>query len=209
MAFAFSSSGIGFFNNATVTINSATYTGGNTYLFFVGTTANAVTPTDSPTVSSGGLTLVKRGTIGTGNKRIIVYSCDVVSTTTTGITFTYAEAQLVHTYAIYLGTSIAPFVFDNVASNSGTSIDPSITMGTTKNSHIVGYFMNDKNPFAGTAESGWTEGNDGGNGFGPTGFASYYRNTTTDNTIQVTAASSTWVGLGIQYSSASRRIYIC
>lgn len=209
--FSFAASGMAFVNSATVTVVSDTYAAGSTYILFIGTRANAVTPTDNPTVSSGSLTLTKRGSVGAGDKRIIVYTTTVgASSVTTAITFTYAESQLVHSTATYSATAanINGFAFSAVASNSGTSANPAITLLSTSSAHTIGYFMNNLNPFTGAAESGWTEDIDGGNGSGPTGRAAYRRNSTTDNTINVTAASSTWLGLAIQYTLERRIISI-
>jgi hypothetical protein len=201
--FSFSSASRGFFNTQTLTIGSGTYTAGTTYLIFLGTTRSGATPTDNPTVSSGTLTLTKRGTATGTDSRIIAYTFTPASTTTTAISFTYAEAQLVHIYAIYSAASLVGFENINTISAGGTGADPLLTLPSTGTSCTVGFFLNNRNPFTGTAEAGWTEGTD--NGISTTGYASYNRNVTSDNTLTVTSASATWTGLGIQFTN--RRVF--
>lgn len=204
--FTFNTSSASFVGSATFTIASRTYTGGNTYVVFVATSVSSGTPTDNPSVSSGTLTLTKQGTISGTKCRIICYTFTPASNTTTAITLTYAESQAAQFYAIYTGSSLGTFTTVSVSTAGNTSADPSITMPIATTSHTIGYFFNNKNPFGGTAESGWAEDFDNGIAT-PWGQAGYHRNTTTDNTIQVTAASSTWIGLGIQYTQAQRRIF--
>jgi len=176
-------------NNATVTIGSGTYTVGRTYVFFINTTAVS-DPTDNPTVSSGGLTLVKRTTVAGGNRRIIVYSITVASTETTAITFTFAESQIVHMIATYESVAFPGNVI-NTQTGTTTGADPSLTVGVTSTAYTIGYFMNDRDPFGGTAEGSWTEDIDNGLA-NPYGQYAVHRNVTTDNTIVVTSASSNW-----------------
>jgi hypothetical protein len=184
-------------NNAVVTIGSGTYTIGRTYVFFINTTAVS-DPTDNPTVSSGGLTLVKRTTVAGGNRRIIIYSITVASTETTAITFTFAESQIVHMIAIYESVAFPGYII-NTQTGTTTGTDPSLTVGVTSTANTIGYFMNDRNPFGGTAEGSWTEDIDNGLA-NPYGQYAVHRNSTTDNTIVVTAASSNWIGAAIQFS---------
>jgi hypothetical protein len=203
--FSILSTSRGFFNNATVTIGSASYTAGVTTVFFVATTVSLGTPTDNPTVSSGSLTLNKLGTITWGSNRIIAYMCIPAANTTTSITFTYAEAQAQHFYGVYNGTT-GELTGTTAVAATATSTDPSITLPSKGNSHVIAYFFNNTNPVGGTAEAGWTEDFDAGNAI-PNGHAGYHRNSTSDNTVQVTAASSTWGGIAVQFHR--RRIINC
>lgn len=197
-------SSIAFINNATLTISSGTYTAGNTYVFFI-TTSSASTPTDNPTISSGSLTLTKRHTVTGATQRIIAYTCTPASTTTTAITFTYAETQGLHIYVIYEGNNIGRYKLINSAGvNETTGANPSLTLPSTNNSVTCAYFINGRNPFAGTEEAGWTEDIDTGTA-STFGNAAYHRNVTTDNTVSVTATSSTYMGIAVQFSF--RRIF--
>lgn len=195
-----------FINNAVATIGSQSYTSGRTYVYFFCTTVSSGNPTDNPTISSGSLTLVKQGTIASGGMRIIAYTCSVTSTTTTAITATYAETQGRFFYVIYHATAgIDTHTAILTNTNNATGTDPSITMPSVADSYTMGIFMNKTSPFGSTPESGWTEDEDVGLG-GPFGETCVSRNNTTDNTIQLTSASSEWIGLGIQFANA-RRIF--
>jgi hypothetical protein len=197
-----------FVGSATLTMAGGTYTSGNTYVFFVNTTrSGGGVPSDNPTVSSGSLTLVKRATVTGSNNRIICYTAVCGSTTTTSITFTYAETQAVHFYAYYEGTSLSGFTVISTATGGATGTNPSITLPSSKLSCTIGYFFNgNSSAFGGTPESGWTEDFD--NGIVNASEAGYHRDSTTDNTVDVTAASSTWTGIAIQFST-KRRIFNC
>jgi hypothetical protein len=196
--FSLNGSSRAFVNNATLSISSQLYTAGHVYVFFINTSASGVNPTDNPTVSSGSLTLVKQTTVAGGNRRIIIYTVTPSSNATTAITFTFAETQLNHLYAIYESST---FVGNTINTQTGgtTGTDPTLTVGVTSNAYTIGYFYNDVNPFGGTAETDWTEDVDGGLGT-PAGQYAVHRNSTTDNTILVTAASSNWIGVAIQFS---------
>lgn len=180
---------------AVVTINSTTYTAGRTYVFFIGTFAG-VAPTDDPTISSGGLTLTKRGTqAGSFNDRWIAYTADVPSDVTTAITFTYAESQNTKVSIVYY-TDLNTSRSYAVAGATGSTADPTITL-TARTASVIAAFSNNVNPFTGTPESGWTEDVDAGFS-GPIGRYAMHRNNTTDNTPTVTSSASNWTGIALQ-----------
>jgi hypothetical protein len=189
-----------------VTINSGTYTNNRTYIFLICSFA-ASTPTDNPTISSGGLTLTKRGTTtGSFNDRWIVYTANVTGgDVTTSITFTYAESQNTKITAIYYTDYNGSNQYE-VAGNTGTGADPSITF-TARTASIVCGFSNNQNPFGGTPESGWTEDDDAGSAT-PIGRYLMHRSSTTDNTPIVTASASNWTGIALSVYALRRRIII-
>lgn len=197
--FGLSSTSEGFIGTSVLTVSSRTYNAGDTYLFFITTTRTGAIPSDNPTVSSGSLVLVKQNTVTGFTYRMILYTCHCASTVTTTITFTYAEAQNVHFFAIYGSSNLGGLEKIYSATNSGSGADPTITLPLVKNSHNVGVFFNNVSThFGGSPESGWTEDFDQGIiGFSQAG---YHKNSTTDNTIQVTASASDWIGVGVQYS---------
>lgn len=188
---------------AVVTINSSTYVASRTYIFLVGTFA-ASTPTDNPTISSGGLTLTKRGTQAGGfNDRWIIYTADVPSDVTTAITFTFAESQNTKVSIIYY-TDLNVSRSYAVAGATGSTADPSISL-TARTASVISAFSNNANPFTGTPESGWTEDVDAGFAT-PTGRYSMHRDNTTDYTPTVTSSASNWTGIAIQIYGRRRII---
>ena len=171
----------------------------STQVLFIGTKASTP-PTDNPTISGDGgrFTFTKRGTVVSGNIRMICYTYTSTKDTTVAIVFTYAEAQTWFTYQFYTITFVGAVKKTRMstASNSGSGADPSIAVPYTALSSTAAFFINDKNPFGATAESGWSLDFNGGNAFA--GICSVHRNSTTDNTVQITAAASVWVGMALQ-----------
>ncbi len=196
--FSLNTSSAAYVNSPVLAVASGSYFIGRTYVIFLATTA-ATNPTDNPTISAAsGMSLIKRGTIAGGNRRIIVYSFFVTSTATQSMTFTYAESQISQFFVIYVDLYQGVYRLPSVVSSSGVSANPLITMPNTKSSNTIGMFMNNTNSFGGTAESGWSSTTFAYGG--ALGGYAVFRNLTTDNTINVTASSSDWIGLGIQFS---------
>lgn len=193
-----------FVGSDTFTISGGTYGAGKTYVLFVATTAfSGGVPSDNPAISSGPLVLTKIATVTNAVSRLIVYTFTPSATVSQTITLTYAESQGQHFRAMYEGTGLAGMTL-SVVTGSGTDANPSIAAPSIATSYTVGYFFNNKNPFGGTPESGWAESFDTGTAT-PYGHAGYHRNATTDNTVQVTAAASNWLGAAVQFTG--RRVF--
>lgn len=100
-------------------------------------------------------------------------------------------------------SDISQFVID-----SSNSANPTITLAPIHSgSAILSVFINNTNPFSGSPESGWTEIIDGGCTTSGTYTIGYYhmdRTSTSDNTPTVTASSSTWMGIALEFIGTRR-----
>lgn len=187
-------------------VGPATYTAGRLYIYVAQTTGT----TNAGTISSTTLTWDNLGGIGNSTNRIQVYRC-MPSATVSGETVTlgtFGGGSTGYTVTIYeitgvvqTGTNGADAVAQINSAGPTTGADPAITLSALSGSGsaVIGWFSNDANPFAGTQEAGgWSEIYDSGYSSPTTGFYETARNGTTDNTVVVTAASSTWIGVALE-----------
>lgn len=188
------------------------------YIIFIGTSNAAGTPATVSITGAG--TWTELGTAGgqlnaSGNRRMQAFRHLATSTTTIFPTVTYSGTQDGGTLFIYrvdgvviTGTNGSDAIIQTVG-NSANGADPSITMAAlTSGSAVITSFINETNPFGGTAEAGWFEEYDGGYTVPDTGGYSMHRVGSSDNTPTVTAASSNWGGLAVEFKAAFRRIII-
>lgn len=196
------------FTNATLGSNN--FIAGRLYLIFV-TTTKATTP-ETPTMSGTGQTWTQINTVANSTQRITAFRFYCTADNTNDATIFVGPNQtsyIINRYEITgmltTGTNGSDAIVQS-AVNNATGANPSITLSSitsSRNAVIVG-LSNNTNPFSGTAEAGWTENYDGGTTL-PTGGYTMYRLNTTDNTPVVTAASSDWVGIGVEIKTAIRR----
>lgn len=182
-----------------------TYTAGRLYLFIVQTTGT----TNNGTVSSTTLTWTSVGNIGNSTNRIQVFRCMPSSTATseTVTIGTFGGGSTGYSFAMYeitgvptTGTNGADAIVQAVTTGPTTGTDPTINLAAISGNGnaVIGWFSNDANPFTGAQESGWSEIYDSGYSTPTTGMYETARNPTVDNTVVVTAASSTWIGIAIE-----------
>lgn len=195
-------------DNTVVSIGSASYSGGNMYVFYIWTTVAELNPTDNPTVAFGtdpAAVFDKRATVTGTNSRLIVYTFQPPANVTTTITLTYAELQTNTVYfAFACSSSGGRFnILEILTQSETTSADPSFTFASNPTMSYIGGFINNTNPFGGTAEASWTEVFDSGLAT-PMGYYGVSRNNTSDNTLVVTKASSTWMGIGLALRNTAR-----
>lgn len=200
-------------NSSSFGIGGANFTAGKLYLFIAMTTGT----TNNGSISSTSTTWTNVINTGNSTRRIQVFRCiptvnassEVVLIGTFGSSATgYAFDCWEITGIDATGTNGENAIIQAVAGGT-TGADPSISMAAfaSGRSSGIGLFFNSVNPFAGTAESGWTEDVDGGYDDPVTGAYFMYRNLTSDNTPTVTAASSDWIGVGIELKPSGRRIF--
>lgn len=203
-------------NASAIGVSNKTYTAGRLYLYITATTGTTNPGTISGTTSSTWNTVVS---IGNSTRRIQIFRF-LPTTTITGETVNiggFGGAMSGSALAIWeisgadqSGTNGSGAIVQVVDNSGSPSADPSITLAAiSKNKNaVISLFINDINPFGGTPESGWNEYFEGGYDDPATGVYLMDRSTTTDNTLNVTASSSNWIGVGIEIMSAFRRIII-
>lgn len=198
----------GFATTGIGSIGSQTYVAGKLYILFAGTT----NPTNPATVSLSGGTWTEIANIVSdgGDMRLQAFRFAPAVDTTTAVTIIYTGSQnggYIQLCEIrgadVSGTNGSNAIVQAVTNAIDASANPSITMmaiANARNSVIAG-FINNRNPFGGTAESGWTEQHEGGYATPDTGGIYITRAMTTDNTPTITAAASNWAGIAIEIKS--------
>jgi hypothetical protein len=195
-------------NAVSVAKAATTYTAGRLYIIFSAATGalNAGSATST--------TLTWTSLVSTGNstRRINVFYCMPASTVgseTVGVSWG-AAGTTGYTWAIWEITGVpttsggADAVLQS-ATGGTTGADPSITLAAlTAGNTVISFFVNSVNPFAGTAESGWTEDFDDGYATPDAGSYVMSRINTSDNTPTVTASSSDWIGVAIELKGRRR-----
>jgi hypothetical protein len=189
----------------------------NLYIIFVGTSNAGGTPATVSITGAG--TWTEIGTSGgqlnnSGNRRMQAFRQVATSTTTIFPTVSYSGSQdggVLYIFRIdgvvITGTNGSDAIVQTVG-NSGNSANPSVTMSALSNrAGVIMTFISETNPPAGSAESGWTEEHDGGYTVPDTGGYLMHRVNTTDNTPTVTASSSNWGALAIEFKASGRRIF--
>lgn len=169
---------------------------------------------------TGGETWDQVAAFGTFTRRIRVMRCmpgsNISSDVTASFTFgNYPNSIHFRIYSITNVTTganganaIRQFVID-----SAVSADPSLNLGSVlSNTGVLAFFSGSNNPFSGTAESGWTEVVDAGCATYPgssyiNGMYDMRRVGGSDPTPSFTAASSTWMGIALEFIG-TRRIII-
>lgn len=131
------------------------------------------------------------------------------------ITYTYTGTQDgggIEAYEISnmsrAGTNGSGAIVQAVTNSADASTTAQVNLAAitrSKNAVICG-FINNLNPFGGSAEAGWTEGDDVGYDTPTTGAYVMYRASTTDDNPRVTITSSNYAGLGIEILGACRRL---
>lgn len=199
------------------TMVDITFTAGKLYILTVYSDSSNVFGTLSG-VSETFTPLVQ---IGAHARKLAVYRMMPTSTTTTqDLTISWSFG----TFPSYLSAIISEVsgvpIGDNggnavkqVVIDSNTSANPVLTFsaGMGSGSAVLTVFENNRSPFNGTPESGWTEDGDGGCATFPAssyivGTYIMHRTSTNDNTPTVTATSSTWRGVGLLFDTPRRTI---
>jgi hypothetical protein len=113
------------------------------------------------------------------------------------------------TNVLTTGTNGADAIVQVVTAPDNATIHPTITMASlgARASVITGW-MNDINPPAGTAESGWSETEDDGFATPDRGGYSMVRQNTSDNTPSWAEGGglfSNWAGIAIELRASGRR----
>lgn len=197
-------------NATSFSLGPATFTAGRLYLFIAQTTGT----TNPGTISSTTLTWTSVASVGNSTNRIQVFRC-VPGSTAIGETVTlgtfgggstgYSVAYYEITGVVTTGTNGADAIVQAVTQAATTGTDPTINLAAISGNRnaVIGWFSNDANPFGGAEESGWTEIFDSGYSTPTTGMYETARNPTNDNSVVVTAASSTWIGIAIELKAAT------
>jgi hypothetical protein len=204
-------------------------TGGSSSTFSAGTTASlsvsfvAGKPTilivesqstatpNIPTLTTVGYTWIQLATVTTNSNtsRFVRQTAFVCYPTVTAATVTTNEdwagqTQTWNGWAVFnvtAGVNVRAF---QSATVTGNGINPAITLNALQgnNNSVVAAFLNDFNPFGGTAEAGWTKAYDSGGGTHGTngvGYLAVQRDNHSDNTVVVTDANSgPWCGIAIE-----------
>lgn len=187
------------------TANGFTYTKGRLYLFIVGLTGAS----SDGTIAGTTFTWTKVATVGDSARRIAIYRCLAPATKGPADnevvvinSFGGSTGSMTGIWEIKGATTTGTNGSDSIvnsATGSTTGADPSITLSaiTATSNKVIAVLMNDRNNFAGSPESGFTEVFDGGYE-SQGGYAMIASGATQDNTPTVTATSSTWVGLALE-----------
>ena len=187
---------------------SHSYTSGRMYVLTVMLTG----ATTEGEVTASSQTWTVAGSTGDATRRIVTLTTVATSTVTETLTygnFGSTATGFCMTVFEVTGFSSSVGAVRQVHYGGATGANPTINMGSLDaNSAVFTAWMSGTNPFGGTPEAGWTEHTDGGYTVPDAGVYFMYRNTTSDNTPTVTAASSTWIGLGIEIAANRRRISI-
>lgn len=166
--------------------------------------------TATPSVTTQSWSDVVSTTDGTRNIYIKRYV--PTSTSTEGVTiyFGLGGSQMA-AYTIYK-IKYAPFTNNGAdaivqtATGGATGADPSVTMSALKNGNgVIAVFLNNADPFGGSPESSWTEDVDEScTDLSSSGVYSMLRINGADNTPTVTASSSSWIGIAIEFRGGRR-----
>src|SRR5687768_15739396 len=185
-----------------------TLTEGKLYLFVAGMTGAS----GYGTVAGTTLTWDVVSQVGDATRRLAVYRCMPTSTVTlediTLNSFGGCTGYFVALYeisgVITTGTNGANAIVQAVSNTGTASANPTVTMAalTGTINAVISFFTNSLNPFGGTVESGWTEDFNSGYATPDNGSYIMHRLTTTDNTPTVTASSSDYAGIAIEFASA-------
>lgn len=196
-------------------IPNHTYTAGRLYIYFAITTGT----TNAGTIS-GNVETTWDAVVSTGDatRRIQIFRCmPTVTTASTedvniggfGSTASGSTIGIWEITGIDQSGTNGSGAITQTTTGGATGIDPTLTLSALMNSNaVIAIFFNDLNPFGGTNESGWAEDFDSGYTTPDAGTYVTSRVNGADNTPMVTAASSTWVGVAIEFKSGFRRIII-
>jgi len=202
-------------------MNSVTFTAGDLYIMFAGTSNDAGTVA-TVSLSGTGQTWDEitsaGGVVNGGNrKRIQVFRYAPTSTSGSNtINVTYTGTQDGGWVVLYKvtgadvsGTNGAnAIVQNNLGSANGANPTLTLSSAILDRGAVMFGLANGTNPFTGTEESGWTEAADNGYATPNTGAYVMYRVNTTDNTPTVTMASDNWAGIAIELKASGRRAVI-
>jgi hypothetical protein len=193
---------------------ATTFDAGKLYLFVAQMTGT----TNAGTISSTSLTWTSVASVGDATNRIQVFRCVPVALTEgeTVTLGTFGGGSSGYSVVVYeitgvatTGTNGSDAIVQVVTQTATTGTNPSISLAALASGRasVMGIFSNNAEPFGGTAETDWTEIQDVGYSTPTTGYYETRRHLTTDNTVTVTSASSTWIGVAIELQSSGRRIY--
>jgi hypothetical protein len=199
---------------------SLTKTAGRLYVVVVGVSNGGGTPA-TVSLSGTGETWTEIGSAGgalntTVQARIQAFRFNCTSTLPSNTTsFSFSGSLDGDWFIVYevtnvltTGTNGADAIVQVVTSSNNSDTNPTITMtALSGRASVLAAFMNNINPFGGTAESGWSEDEDDGFSTPDRGGYSMTRYNTTDNTPSVTVSSSNWAGIAIEFKAAGRRIF--
>jgi hypothetical protein len=188
---------------------ATTFDAGKLYLFVAQTTGT----TNPGTISSTSLTWTSVAAVGDATNRIQVFRC-MPAAITEGETVTlgtfgggstgYSVVIYEITGVVTTGTNGANAIAQSVTQSATTGTNPAITLAAlfSGSSAVMGIFSNNAEPFGGTSVGGWSEIQDVGYATPTTGYYETRDISTVDNTVSVTAASSTWIGIAIELKSS-------
>lgn len=174
--------------------------------------AELPTVTGTVDVNFTQIATITYNTVATGFSRLTLFRYMGTVDKTEVVTTTWSETQtaggttlLKVTGCDLSGTNGSGAIIQAVTNNSDATANPNVTMAalTGVRNSVISVFTNDAAAFGGTPESGWTQLTTGD--FSNNNVYVMTRNTTTDNTPTVTAASSDWAGIAIEIKSAARR----
>jgi hypothetical protein len=189
------------------------FVSGRLYIFFVGVSNAGGTPaTVTLSGSSQTWTEIAMTLNNSGNRRIYAFRYLATSSHSNQTDFSISGVQdgmfatlIGITGCVTTGTNGADAVVQSTTSNANGA-DPSLTLSAIANrGSVLTGFINERNAFGGTAESGWTGGEDNGYATPDTGEFVMWRISTTDNTPTVTSTSNNWGGIAIEIRAAGRR----
>jgi hypothetical protein len=201
-------------NSTAFGFTNMTLQAGRLYLFVAQTTGT----TNPGSITATSLTWTSVASVGDATNRIQVFRClPGVLTEAEDISLgTFGGGSTGNSYVIYeitgvvtTGTNGSDAIVQAVTQTATTGTNPSISLAALSSSRasVMGIFSNNASPFGGTAETDWTEIQDVGYSTPTTGYYETRRHLTSDNTVTVTSASSTWIGVAIELQSSGRRIY--
>lgn len=190
--------------------NTQTYVVGRVYIAVV---ASAGFPPANVAAGGNLFTLASQMIVG-GNRYLGVYTYAPLTTHTGAFWFEYSPNGSCGDYqrgyeiaGVPNGTNGAVAI-RQIATNSGTSADPSITMAPLNPANaVMAFFINDAGTFTGTPESPFTTLWDEACGVYPFSTYAMQNLNGSDNTPTVTAASSGWAGIAIELR-LNRRVSI-
>jgi len=190
-------------DETSLSVLGKTYTAGNMYVLMVSTTGT----TNNGTLTTTSTTWSNIINSGNSTRRTQIFVCQPTSTASgEDVTIgSFGGGSTGWAYTIWEVTG--GVAIGNITSGSGSSADPSLTLGPllgNGESAVVAFFTNGRNIFDGTVEAGWTQDYDNGYFSPETGNFICSRLATTDNTVVVTSPSADWAGVAFEIRTLRR-----
>lgn len=168
------------------------------------------TGSDDPGAVTGSMGWYLVDSVGDATRRISIFRCKPSSSSSSKPNFSNSGTVTGCAARIYQVQDCTTTGYQGenaflqvVTQSSTTSANPSITMNTlAPRSSVISCFVGSA-AFSGSVEGGWTEENDASISTPTAGFYTMLREDTTDNTPSFTAASSTWIGVAIEFTNTT------